>query len=120
MHGFMELPVSIVFHSFLIILGNSTYQQWGDEAFQGGTDGIWLNLLDGGKHYSQNYRWSFDYVKWRKDPNALGEDYSPSVTGTVSTGFLSTELTTTITGEEVSLSVHLALIWIVVMIAILV
>jgi hypothetical protein len=27
--------------------------------------GAWL---EGGKQFSQNYRWSFDYVRWRTEP----------------------------------------------------
>jgi hypothetical protein len=34
----------------------------GDAVFAGGVRQAWL---DGGKHFSQNYRSSFDYVKWR-------------------------------------------------------
>lgn len=40
------------------------YRRRADEIFQGGIDGAWLN---NGKQFSQNYRWSFDYVRWRKE-----------------------------------------------------
>ena len=42
--------------------GNATYIDRGDQIFAGGVQGSWL---DGGKQYSQSYRWSFDYLKWR-------------------------------------------------------
>ncbi len=43
--------------------GDSRYQSWGDQIFTGGIDKAWLG---NGKQFSQNYRWSPDYVKWRK------------------------------------------------------
>jgi hypothetical protein len=46
--------------------GDPTYQRRADLVFEGGVEGAWL---DGGKHFSQNYRWSFDYVKWRLNPH---------------------------------------------------
>jgi hypothetical protein len=43
-------------------LGEVRFQQRGDEIFSGGVRGAWL---DGGKQFSQNYRWSFDYIRNR-------------------------------------------------------
>lgn len=43
--------------------GDSRYQTWGDQIFTGGIDKAWLG---NGKQFSQNYRWSPDFVKWRK------------------------------------------------------
>jgi hypothetical protein len=45
------------------ITGDSVYQERGDE--------IWAHSLDtditySGKIFSQNYKWSFDYLRWRK------------------------------------------------------
>jgi hypothetical protein len=46
--------------------GDSIYQEEGDRCWQGG-----VNIDPGGgigwsgKNFSQNYRWSFDYVHWR-------------------------------------------------------
>ena len=42
--------------------GDTVYRDRGDKAFAGGVRGAWLG---GGKPFSQNYRWSFDYVTWR-------------------------------------------------------
>lgn len=42
--------------------GDTLYRDRGDRLFAGGVKGAYL---DGGKQYSQSYRWSFDYVKWR-------------------------------------------------------
>jgi hypothetical protein len=44
--------------------GDTTYRDHGDKAFAGGVRGAYL---PGGKQFSQNYRWSFDYVRWRKE-----------------------------------------------------
>ena len=45
--------------------GDKGFIDKGDALFQGGIAGAYLS---GGKQFSQNYRWSFDYVKWRKEP----------------------------------------------------
>jgi hypothetical protein len=44
--------------------GDPVWQERGDQIFAGGIS-AWL---DGGKQFSQSYRWSFDYVKWRQNP----------------------------------------------------
>jgi hypothetical protein len=68
--------------------GLARYLQEGDQAFAGGV--LYGNFYSG-KQYSQNYRWSFDYVKWRSSiPN------SPSVTGT---GFLYSRVNGTFNGR---------------------
>ena len=45
--------------------GDKSFLEMGDQLFENGVQGAYL---DGGKQFSQNYRWSFDYVKWRKEP----------------------------------------------------
>jgi hypothetical protein len=42
--------------------GDVKYRDEGDQIFNAGVAGAWL---DGGKQYSQNYRWSGKYVEWR-------------------------------------------------------
>jgi len=42
--------------------GDKSYIDKGDQIFAGGVDGAWL---DQGKQFSQSYRWSMDYLKWR-------------------------------------------------------
>ena len=42
--------------------GAQIYRDEGDELFNYGVAGAWL---DGGKQFSQNYRWSQKYVEWR-------------------------------------------------------
>jgi uncharacterized protein (TIGR03437 family) len=42
--------------------GAQIYRDQGDELFNYGVAGAWL---DGGKQFSQNYRWSPKYVEWR-------------------------------------------------------
>ena len=49
------------------LTGNPVYQQEGDALFQDGV--TYACLKCDGKHFSQNYRWSFDYVNWRTNPN---------------------------------------------------
>ncbi|MBZ5636897.1 MAG: hypothetical protein LAO55_27555, partial [Acidobacteriia bacterium] len=42
--------------------GAQIYRDQGDQLFNAGVAGAWL---DGGKQFSQNYRWSQKYVEWR-------------------------------------------------------
>lgn len=42
--------------------GDAAYIEKGDQIFAGGVVGAWL---DQGKQFSQSYRWSMDYLKWR-------------------------------------------------------
>ena len=50
--------------------GDMLYRDRGDRVFAGGVKGAWL---EGGKQYSQSYRWSFDYVKWRLQAEQMWE-----------------------------------------------
>jgi hypothetical protein len=43
--------------------GEPAYRDWGDQIFAGGVQGAYLGQ---GKQFNQSYRWSFDYVKWRR------------------------------------------------------
>jgi hypothetical protein len=42
--------------------GEPAYRDRGDQIFAGGVRRAYLGQ---GKHFNQNYRWSFDYMKWR-------------------------------------------------------
>jgi hypothetical protein len=42
--------------------GDTKYRDQGDQIFAGGVAGAYLG---GGKQFNQNYKWSFDFVKWR-------------------------------------------------------
>ncbi len=42
--------------------GDIIYRERGDKIFAGGVRNAYL---EGGKQYSQNYRWSFEYINWR-------------------------------------------------------
>jgi hypothetical protein len=44
--------------------GDRIYLHRGDTIFERGVSGAWLGS---GKQFSQSYRWSFDYVRWRKE-----------------------------------------------------
>ena len=60
--------------------GDIVFLEMGDKLFQSGVFGA---SLSGGKQFSQNYRWSFDYVKWRTDPPlAAGRSSSMSAAET--------------------------------------
>jgi hypothetical protein len=68
--------------------GAAKYLDRGDQAFAGG---VVYTIFWSGKQFSQNYRWSFDYVKWRSaNPNSLGVG---------STGFLFSRVTGTFNGK---------------------
>lgn len=43
--------------------GDVRWRDRGDQIFVGGVKGAWLN---NGKQFNQNYRWSFEFVKWRR------------------------------------------------------
>src|SRR2546425_335392 len=45
--------------------GDTKYRDRGDQIFAGG---VQFAFLGGGKQFDQNYKWSFDYVKWRTGP----------------------------------------------------
>lgn len=45
--------------------GDKEFRDRADQIFAGGVAQAWL---DNGKQFNQNYRWSFDYVKWRQEP----------------------------------------------------
>lgn len=45
--------------------GETVYRDRADLIFAGGVTQAWLN---NGKQFNQNYRWSFDYIKWRSLP----------------------------------------------------
>ena len=48
--------------------GDTTYRDRADAIFAGGVTGA-CSSCDG-KHFNQQYRWSFDYLKWR-NPNSV-------------------------------------------------
>jgi hypothetical protein len=49
--------------------GDVTYRNRGDQVWSGGVRGAWL---DGGKQFSQSYRWSRKYLEWRTTANTTG------------------------------------------------
>jgi len=48
--------------------GESKYLERGDQIFSGGVSEAAIDF--GAKQFNQNYRWSFDYLKWRKQAEA--------------------------------------------------
>ncbi len=58
----LNLLIAPAFAWVYLRTGDVRYRELGDKVFAGGVRGAWL---DGGKMFTQNYRWSFDYVRWR-------------------------------------------------------
>ena len=54
------------------LTGDPVYQQRGDELFSVGVN---QDMSYSGKIYNQNYRWSFDYVRWRQQGTAVPSAY---------------------------------------------
>jgi len=49
------------------ITGNTKYQSEGDQIFASGVEFDPAGTLGwSGKNFMQQYRWSFDFVQWRK------------------------------------------------------
>ena len=57
----LNMLIAPAFAWFYSLSGDAIYLERGDQVFNGGVAGAWLG---GGKQFSQNYRWSFDYLKW--------------------------------------------------------
>lgn len=57
----LNMLIAPAFAWFYNVSGDALYLERGDQVFNGGVAGAWL---EGGKQFSQNYRWSFDYLKW--------------------------------------------------------
>jgi hypothetical protein len=64
----LNLLVAPAYAWVFLQTGDITYRDKGDKIFAGGVKGTYL---DGGKQFSQNYRWSFDYVKWRNEAEQI-------------------------------------------------
>ena len=60
----LNLLIAPAFAWVYLKTGDTMYRGRGDQVFAGGVKGAWL---DGGKQFSQSYRWSFDYLKWRRE-----------------------------------------------------
>ncbi|MDP6361326.1 MAG: hypothetical protein QF473_39810, partial [Planctomycetota bacterium] len=70
----LNLLIAPAFAWLYRLTGDAIYQKRGDQIFEGGVKGAWL---DGGKQFSQVYRWSFDYVQWRRDIAVPGDRTPP-------------------------------------------
>jgi hypothetical protein len=64
----LNLLVAPAYAWVYLLTGDTTYRDRGDKIFAGGVRGANLN---GGKQFSQNYRWSFNYVKWRTEAERI-------------------------------------------------
>jgi hypothetical protein len=92
--------------------GDSKYQVEGDQCFQSGVtadpgDGIGWS----GKNFSQNYRWSFDYVNWRSNSTCLSQAcpgdtaYNPNIVSTPAITSLSPASVTAF-GKQFTLTIN--------------
>jgi Bacterial Ig domain len=76
--------------------GDPKYRDEGDALFAGGVD---LAYLGDGKHFDQNYWWSFDYVRWRSVPNpALSVTIASPAPGATVSGI--TTVSVSVTGNS--------------------
>lgn len=57
----LNLLIAPAFAWLYLQTGNDLYRARGEQVFTGGVRRAWLGR---GKQFSQNYRWSFDYVSW--------------------------------------------------------
>jgi hypothetical protein len=60
----LNLLIAPAFAWMYKMTGDTLYRDRGDQVFAGGVTGAYLI---GGKHFDQNYMWSFDYVRWRSE-----------------------------------------------------
>ncbi len=60
----LNLVIAPVYSWLYLQTGDVKYRDRGDQIFAGGVKKAYLAS---GKHFNQNYRWSFDYVRWRKE-----------------------------------------------------
>ena len=67
----LNMLIAPAYAWFYNISGDAAYLERGDQVFNGGVARAWLG---GGKQFSQNYRWSFDYLKWS---GLAGPSYYP-------------------------------------------
>jgi hypothetical protein len=58
----LNLLIAPVFSYAARLSGDQDLASFGDTVFSRGVDGAYLA---GGKQFSQNYRWSFNFYKWR-------------------------------------------------------
>ena len=60
--------------------GEARFQQRGDAVFLGGVQQAYINNP---KQFNQNYRWSFDFVRWRQGiaPSVRGADFANATGG---------------------------------------
>lgn len=59
----LNLIIAPVFAWLYLQTGDSKYRTRGDDIFSGGVRKAWL---DAPKQFNQSYRWSFDYLRWRR------------------------------------------------------
>ena len=59
----LNLLIAPAFAWLYLHTGDTRYLERGDAIFASGVTNAWLG---NGKQFSQNYRWSFDFVEWRR------------------------------------------------------
>jgi hypothetical protein len=64
----LNLLVAPIFAWLYLETGKPIYRDRGDQVFAGGVRHA--NIDASQKHFNQSYRWSFDYVKWRREADS--------------------------------------------------
>ena len=70
----LNLLIAPVYAWLYMRTADTIYRDRGDKVFAGGVKKAWLH---GDKQFKQNYHWSFDYVKWRKEADQRRANRTP-------------------------------------------
>jgi len=68
----LNLLIAPVYSWLYLQTHDTMYRDRGDQVFAGGVRRAYLEG-NVGKTFNQNYRWSFDYLKWRKQAGLAGD-----------------------------------------------
>ncbi len=66
----LNLMIAPIYSWLYLQTGDTAYRDRGDQIFAGGVENAWLS---GSKQFNQNYRWSFNYLKWRSQACASAD-----------------------------------------------
>jgi hypothetical protein len=72
----LNLLIAPAFAWLYVQTGDAKYQQRGDQIFSEGVSQAGVDF--GAKQFNQSYRWSFDYLRWRKQAEAAKAAKPPS------------------------------------------
>lgn len=75
----LNLLIAPAFAWLYMQTGDPKYRDRGDQIFAGGVQQAAVDF--GAKQFNQNYRWSFDYVKWRRQAESRQPGDAPKKSG---------------------------------------